>query len=88
MEAEAALRDHIPELLDGITEALAHEAHGFRSSSPASSPTCTPWPAETRASRLHEVTYEYGLLRSCILRRLEASAIHRRVRGRWRCWTS
>lgn len=73
---EAALVDHLPALLDGITEALAHESHGI----PLQLPTVlSDMHALSRLSQgfgIHELTYEYGLLRNCIFRRLQASAIY------------
>ncbi len=73
---DASRLDHLPALLDGITEALAHEAHGIPLQLPS---VLSDVHALTRLNQgfaIHELTHEYGLLRSCILRRLQASAIH------------
>lgn len=68
--------DHIPSLLDGITEALAHEAHGIPLQLPGVLSDVHALSRLNQGFAIHELTYEYGLLRICILRRLEASAIH------------
>lgn len=73
---EAVLVDHIPALLDGITEALAHEAHGIPLQLPSVLSDVHALSRLSQGFSIHELTYEYGLLRNGIFRRLEASAIH------------
>jgi signal transduction histidine kinase len=73
---EATLVDHIPALLDAITEALAHEAHGIPPQLPGVLSDVHALSRLNQGFGIHELTYEYGLLRSCILRRLGASAVH------------
>jgi PAS domain S-box-containing protein len=71
-----ALGEHLDALLDGITEALAHEAHGIPLQLPGVLSEVHALARLSQGFALHELTHEYGLLRSCILRRLQASAIH------------
>ncbi len=73
---DGALVDHIPALLDGITEALAHEAHGIPLQLPSVLSDVHALSRMSQGFAIHELTYEYGLLRNGILRRLEALAIH------------
>jgi PAS domain S-box-containing protein len=73
---ESSLVDHIPALLDGITEALAHEAHGMPLQLPGVLSDVHAFSRLAQGFTIHELTYEYGLLRRCILHRLEAAAIH------------
>ncbi|KFE66033.1 ATP-binding protein [Hyalangium minutum] len=70
------LGEHLSALLDGITEALAHEAHGIPLQLPGVLSEVHALARLSQGFALHEITHEYGLLRGCILRRLQASAIH------------
>ncbi|WP_224362795.1 sensor histidine kinase [Hyalangium versicolor] len=74
--ADLPLVDHIPALLDGITEALAHETHGIPLQLPGVLSDVHALARLNQGFGIHELTYEYGLLRTSILRRLEASAVH------------
>jgi PAS domain S-box-containing protein len=74
--AESSLVDHIPALLDGITEALAHEVHGMPLQLPSVLSDVHAFSRLAQGFTIHELTYEYGLLRRCILQRLEAAAVH------------
>lgn len=69
-------QDHLPALLDGITEALAHETHGIAPQLPGVLSDVHAFTRLNQGFGIHELAHEYGLLRSCILRRLQASAIH------------
>jgi PAS domain S-box-containing protein len=73
---EAVLVAHVPSLLDGITEALAHEAHGMPLQLPGVLSDVHTLARLDQGFSLHELTQEYGLLRRCILHRLEDAAIH------------
>jgi len=73
---ESSLVDHIPSLLDGITEALAHEVNGMPLQLPGVLSDVHAFSRLAQGFSIHELTYEYGLLRRCILRRLEAAAVH------------
>ncbi|HEX8699263.1 MAG TPA: ATP-binding protein [Myxococcaceae bacterium] len=73
---ESSLVDHIPSLLDGITEALAHEVSGMPLQLPSVLSDVHAFSRLAQGFSIHELTYEYGLLRRCILLRLEAAAIH------------
>lgn len=70
------LGEHLAALVDGITEALAHEAHGIPLQLPGVLSEVHALARLSQGFALHEITHEYGLLRCCILRRLQASAIH------------
>lgn len=70
------LGEHLAALVDGITEALAHEAHGIPLQLPGVLSEVHALARLSQGFALHEITQEYGLLRGCILRRLQASAIH------------
>jgi PAS domain S-box-containing protein len=73
---ESSLVDHIPSLLDAITEALAHEVSGMPLQLPSVLSDVHAFSRLAQGFSIHELTYEYGLLRRCILHRLEAAAIH------------
>jgi signal transduction histidine kinase len=73
---EAALVDHIPSLLDGITGALAHEAHGIPLQIPGVLSDVHTFARLDQGFSLQELTQEYGLLRRCILLRLQQAAVH------------
>ncbi len=75
-DASPSQVDHLPALLDGITEALAHEAHGIPLQLPGVLADVHALNRLNQGYGIHDLTYEYGLLRGCIFRRLEASAIH------------
>jgi PAS domain S-box-containing protein len=68
--------EHLPALLDGITEALAHEAHGIPLQLPGVLSDVQALARLSQGFSLHEITQEYGLLRGCIFRRLQASGMH------------
>jgi len=70
------LMEPLPALLDGITEALAHETHGIPLQLPGVLSDVHALARLSQGFGLHELTQEYALLRSCIFRRLQASAIH------------
>jgi len=74
--AGETLGEHLAALVDGITEALAHEAHGIPLQLPGVLSEVHALARLSQGFALHEITHEYGLLRGCILRRLQASAIH------------
>lgn len=74
--AGAPLGEHLAALVDGITEALAHEAHGIPLQLPGVLSEVHALARLSQGFALHEITHEYGLLRGCILRRLQSSAIH------------
>jgi PAS domain S-box-containing protein len=71
-----ALVEHLPSLLDGITEALAHEAHGIPLQLPGVLSDTHALARLSQGFSLHELTQEYSLLRGCIFRRLQASGMH------------
>jgi PAS domain S-box-containing protein len=73
---ESSLVDHIPSLLDGITEALAHEVNGMPLQLPGVLSDVHAFSRLAQGFSIHELTHEYGLLRRCILQRLEAAAVH------------
>ncbi|WP_224244949.1 sensor histidine kinase [Hyalangium gracile] len=73
---ELPVLDHIPALLDGVTEALVHEAHGIPLQLPSVISDVHALARLNQGFGIHELTYEYSVLRTCILRRLEASAVH------------
>lgn len=70
-----ALAEHLPALLDGITEALAHETHGIPLQLPGVISDMHALARLSQGFSLHEITLEYGLLRGCIFRRLQASGM-------------
>lgn len=71
-----ALVEHLPALLDGITEALAHETHGIPPQLPGVLSEVHALARLSQGFSLHEITQEYSLLRGCIFRRLQASGMH------------
>jgi PAS domain S-box-containing protein len=73
---ESLLVDHIPSLLDGITEALAHEVSGMPLQLPSVLSDVHAFSRLAQGFSIHELTHEYGLLRRCILHRLEDAAMH------------
>ncbi len=73
---ESSLVDHIPSLLDGITEALAHEVSGMPLQLPSVLSDVHAFSRLAQGFSIHELTSEYGLLRRCILQRLQAAAVH------------
>ncbi len=73
---EPSLEAHIPHLLDGITEALAHEVHGMPLQLPGVLSDVHALSRLNQGIGLHELTREYALLRRCILMRLEAAAVY------------
>lgn len=70
-----SLTEHLPALLDGITEALAHETHGIPLQLPGVISDMHALARLSQGFSLHEIILEYGLLRSCIFRRLQASGM-------------
>jgi hypothetical protein len=72
---DTALVNHIPSLLDGIIEALAHEAHGIPLQLPGVLSDVHAISRLNQGFSIHELTYEYGLLRRCIFQHLEAAAV-------------
>lgn len=73
---QSLLVDHVPALLDAITEALAHEVSGMPLHLPSVLSDVHAFSRLAQGFSIHELTYEYGLLRRCILLRLEAAAMH------------
>jgi PAS domain S-box-containing protein len=68
--------EHLPALLDGITEALAHETHGIPLQLPGILSDAHALARLSQGFSLHELIQEYGLLRGCIFRRLQSSGMH------------
>ncbi|WP_232293291.1 sensor histidine kinase [Stigmatella aurantiaca] len=66
---------HIPSLLEGITEALAHTEHGVPIQLPCILSDMHAFARLDQGFDIHELASEYGLLRRCILQQLAAAAL-------------
>ncbi|MDC0712594.1 ATP-binding protein [Stigmatella sp. ncwal1] len=66
---------HIPSLLEGITEALAHTEHGVPLQLPCILSDMHAFARLDQGFDIHELATEYGLLRRCILQQLAAESL-------------